>query len=247
MPGRDAQLRPETLSASASSNEVAPVKVAGKSAVVSAGDDEGRISTRGFAVGALAHKEAVLAELGRCLVADVKGGLVGAFAGRCSHSHGARDGACSPCGMMAFLGSGTCSSGAGRVAGADRCGCGGGGGCGCGGASGTYRGTDGGEGTVSSVSMDTSRKVSLGVSLEARGAEQPAAPTCTRCTAASADDGRARGRGAAAARAALSRAATAPAASRMNAFSRAAAVAAASKASAAEGLMIRPAEGSEET
>ena len=74
MPGRDAQLRPETLSASASSNEVAPVKVAGKSAVVSAGDDEGRISTRGFAVGALAHKEAVLAELGRCLVADVKVG-----------------------------------------------------------------------------------------------------------------------------------------------------------------------------
>ena len=96
LPGREAQLRPETLSASASSSDVAPVVVAGKSAVVSAGDDEGRISTRGLAAAALALKEELLAEFGRCLVADVTSAVVGAFAGRRSHSQGARDGACSP-------------------------------------------------------------------------------------------------------------------------------------------------------
>ena len=100
LPGREAQLRPETLSASASSSNAAPVVVAGKSdvvsAVVSAGDDEGRISTRGLATAALALKEELLAEFGRCLVADVPSAVVGAFAGRRSHSQGARDGACSP-------------------------------------------------------------------------------------------------------------------------------------------------------
>ena len=100
LPGREAQLRPETLSASASSSNVAPVVVAGKtdvvSAVVSAGDDEGRIRTRGLAAAALALKEELLVEFGRCLVADVSNAVVGAFAGRRSHSQGARDGACSP-------------------------------------------------------------------------------------------------------------------------------------------------------